>query len=55
MSDEEEYKYINDIKGDVEKFSGKEEIFYKKKLVYSLVYNGKVIIHGRHPWHCCHK
>ena len=40
---DKEYKYINNIKGDIKKFSGKEEIFYKNKLVYSLIYNGKTI------------
>ena len=40
---DKEYKYTNDIKGDVEKFFGKEKIFYKNKLVYSLVYSGKVV------------
>ncbi|MBU4455086.1 XRE family transcriptional regulator [Patescibacteria group bacterium] len=38
-----EYKYINNIKGDIEKFSGEEKIFYKNELVYSLICSGKII------------
>jgi hypothetical protein len=40
---DKEYKYVNNIKGDIEKFSGEEKIFYKNELVYSLIYSGKVI------------
>lgn len=38
-----EYKYINSINGDIEKFFGEEKIFHKDELVYSLIYNGKII------------
>jgi len=40
---EKKYKYINNIKGNLKKFSGEEKIFYKDELVYSLTYNGKII------------
>jgi len=36
-----EYKYTNNIEGDIEKFSGEEKIFYKNKLMYRLAYSGK--------------
>ncbi len=38
-----EYKYINNIKGDIEKFSGEEKIFYKDELIYSLIYSGQIV------------
>lgn len=38
-----DFKYINNIEGKVEKFSGEERIFYKKKLVYKLNYHGGLI------------
>jgi hypothetical protein len=34
------WKYKNMWKGDIKKFRGKEEIFYKNKLVYELKYQG---------------
>ncbi|NMB48229.1 hypothetical protein GYA13_02160 [Candidatus Kuenenbacteria bacterium] len=35
-----EYKYINIVNGDLEKFFGKEQVYYKKALVYELDYLG---------------
>lgn len=40
---DKEFKYINNIKGNIEEFSGKEKIFYRNELIYNLVYNGKII------------
>ena len=40
---DEKFKYINNVKGNIEKFSGNEKIFYEDKLVYKLFYNGKII------------
>ncbi len=37
------HKYTNNIKGDIDKFSGEEKIFYKNKLMYSLSYDGEAI------------
>lgn len=36
-------EYINEIKGTVEKFKGRETIFYKGKLIYRLSYHGGAI------------
>lgn len=41
---ENDFKYINEIKGTVEKFKGHKVIFYKKKLIYKLNYCGGIII-----------
>jgi len=38
-----EYKYVNDIIGDIDNFTGEEKIFYDKKLLYKLVYSGEII------------
>jgi len=37
------FKYFNKIKGTVEKFEGKERIFYKERLVYKLIYHNRYI------------
>ncbi len=37
------FRYINEVKGTVEKFEGHEIIFYKDKLVYKLSYHGGVV------------
>jgi len=37
------YKYINNTKGNIEKFSGEEKIFYKDELVYRLTYSGQIV------------
>ncbi len=34
------FKYVNHIKGNISSFVGKEEIFFKDKLVYVLYYHG---------------
>lgn len=39
---DKEFKYINNIKGNMEEFSGEEKIFYGNELIYGLVYNGKI-------------
>lgn len=36
--------YLNKVKGTIEKFEGKEKIFYKRKLIYELIYHGGIII-----------
>ena len=38
------FKYVNKVKGTVERFEGQETIFYKKQLVYKLSYYGGVIV-----------
>lgn len=38
-----EYRYVNNTEGDIEEFSGEEQIFCKDELVYKLIYNGKII------------
>ncbi|MFH1838622.1 MAG: DUF5680 domain-containing protein [Candidatus Kuenenbacteria bacterium] len=38
------FKYFNKIKGTIEKFNGEEKIFYKRKLVYKLIYNGGIVM-----------
>ena len=40
---ENDFKYINEIKGMVEKFEGCETIFYKEELVYELNYYGGAV------------
>jgi hypothetical protein len=40
---EKDFEYTNEIKGNMEKFSGVEKIFYKNELAYRLIYNGKMI------------
>ena len=39
----DDFRYANEVKGTVEKFEGREEIFYKDKLVYRLSYHGGAI------------
>ncbi len=41
---EDDFKYINKVKGTVKNFIGEEEIFYKSQLVYKLNYHGGLII-----------
>ena len=38
-----DFKYINEIKGTVEKFDGYEVVFYKEELVYKLSYHGGIV------------
>jgi len=38
-----DFKYTNNVEGKVDKFTGEEEIFYKKELVYILNYHGGLI------------
>lgn len=40
---EKNFKYTNEIQGDIKNFAGKENIFYRDKLVYGLIYNGKIV------------
>ncbi len=40
---DKKFKYTNNIKGGIKKFSGEEKIFYENKLAYILVYSGKTI------------
>ena len=40
---ENDFEYVNEIKGTVEKFEGCETIFYKEKLVYKLGYCGGTV------------
>ena len=35
-----EYRYMNIVNGDVEKFFGQEQIYYREELVYELDYAG---------------
>ncbi|MFA5232656.1 MAG: DUF5680 domain-containing protein [Candidatus Paceibacterota bacterium] len=37
-------KYFNKAKGSIEKFEGEETIFYKRKLIYKLVYHGGIVM-----------
>lgn len=37
------FQYFNKTRGNIEKFDGEEKIFYKRKLVYRLVYHGGII------------
>jgi len=37
------FKYVNEIKGTVKKFGGEEKIFYKKRLIYKLIYHGGIV------------
>lgn len=39
----DDFKYVNKVNGTVEKFEGGEMIFYKKRLVYKLIYHGGII------------
>ncbi len=39
----DDFKYINEAKGTVEKFEGCEAIFYKEELVYELNYYGGIV------------
>jgi len=37
------FQYLNKAKGTIKEFSGKEKIFYQRKLVYTLIYHGGII------------
>lgn len=37
------FRYVNKASGTVEKFEGKEIIFYKGRLVYKLIYHGGIV------------
>lgn len=37
-----EYRYINIVNGDIEKFFGHEQIYYREELVYELDYTGGI-------------
>ena len=41
--EEENWKYKDESKGNVESFKGKEKIYYKEELVYELEYHGGII------------
>jgi len=34
------FKYVNNVEGDVSRFNGTEKIFHKKKEIYKLLYHG---------------
>ena len=38
------FKYVNKVEGTIEKFEGREMIFYREKLVYKLNYHGGIIM-----------
>lgn len=38
-----DFRYANEVRGTVEKFEGREMIFYKDKLVYRLSYHGGAV------------
>jgi hypothetical protein len=38
-----DFRYVNKVKGKIERFEGQEFIFYKKQLVYKLSYQGGLI------------
>jgi len=40
----DDFKYINKVRGKIEKFEGQETIFYKNQLVYKLNYHGGLVI-----------
>ena len=37
------FKYVNDVKGNVDSFKGEEKIFFKEQEVYQLNYHGGLI------------
>ena len=41
---ENDFEYANKVKGTVERFKGREAIFYRRKLVYELNYYGGMIM-----------
>jgi len=41
---EDGFQYSNKIKGNVKKFEGEEKIFYQRRLVYSLIYHGGIVL-----------
>lgn len=43
MYKKDSYMYINDFTGNIDKFSGYENIFYKKSLVYQANYMGGLV------------
>lgn len=40
---EDEFKYVNEWQGNIEKFHGEEKIFKKRKLVYNAFYVGGLV------------
>ena len=44
LFEEGDYKYVNEIKGNVDKFYGKETIYYQGKIVYEGYYHGGLIV-----------
>ena len=40
---EDDWKYTDESKGDIDNFSGKEKIYYRNELVYELEYHGGLI------------
>ncbi|MDD5696847.1 MAG: DUF5680 domain-containing protein [Candidatus Pacebacteria bacterium] len=38
------FKYFNKTRGTIENFDGEERVFYKRKIVYKLVYHGGLIM-----------
>lgn len=40
----DKFTYINKVKGTIENFTGKEEIYFKDKLVYELFYHGGAVV-----------
>ncbi len=39
-----DFQYLNRTKGNIEEFEGEEEIFYKGKLTYRLIYQGGIVM-----------
>ena len=42
--EKDDFRYANEVKGTVEKFEGRETIFYKDKLAYKLSYYGGAVV-----------
>jgi len=40
----DDFEYINEVKGTIEKFEGQETIFYKEQSVYKLSYHGGLVV-----------
>lgn len=38
-----DFKYFNEVKGNVKKFKGEEKIFYKREMAYKLIYHGGIV------------
>lgn len=39
----DQLEYLNKVRGTIERFEGEEKIFYKRKLIYKLIYHGGTI------------